>query len=138
VHPDSRGPLLPRVRPHRRLVCAAFGLVPAGVAAPAHAVEIHSLIDEQCRIHTGLLIQIDDTSVRFVALDGGHGEVKRDEVTALVIHKALENPFSRLALVGPPRALLRQVWLTRDARPAAQGLGGAMFGWRVRQKSARR
>jgi len=92
--------------------------------SPARALELHSFVDDRCRVSTGVLVRVDDASVHFITLDGEHAALPVEAVALVVIHKVLENPLSRIALGEQLRALARHIRTGSDA-------AGGFTGWPV-------
>lgn len=105
----------------RHFVVALFWLGFLIPSRSVYAVEIQTFFDTQCVPRSGVLLRVDETHVRFVALDGGVGELPREAITAVVTHRTLENPLSRITLLGSTRLLLRDVWLGNDETPTFVG-----------------
>jgi len=109
----------------------AFGLLTglltlflAFFASVAHAIEVHSFIDEQCHATTGVLVRVDDVSVHLIRLDGTFTSLPVERVHLLAIHKVLENPLARIAADDSLRALAREV-------RTGEGAQAAFVGWPV-------
>src|SRR5512140_1721022 len=68
------------------------------VASAAHAIELHSFIDEQCHATTGVLVRVDESSVQLIRLDGTFARIPVEGVHVLAIHKVLENPLARIVV----------------------------------------
>jgi len=78
-------------------------------ASAAHAIELHSFIDDQCHATTGVLVRVDESSVQLIRLDGTLARIPVESVHILAIHKVLENPLARIVVDDSLRALARQV-----------------------------
>jgi hypothetical protein len=64
----------------------------------ARAVEIYSVLTHNCELVTGLIIDINDTEVGILDMDGKFRSVVRNEVEFLVVHNTLQNPYSKILL----------------------------------------
>ena len=69
-------------------------------SATAQAVELQRVFTKDCDGVAGVAIGVDDTSVRFLDLDGRQTTLSIDQITFLATYNVSENPFSRL-VVGP-------------------------------------
>ncbi len=87
----------------------------------AHAVEIHSLIDSRCQKISGVVVAVDDEQVRLIGLDGTSQIRRRDDITSVVLHKAVDNPIPAVALDGALRSVLYDVYLSSSDPPAFTG-----------------
>lgn len=115
-------------RPARRTFTSlpsllAFGLLTI-VASVAHAIELHSFIDDECHATTGVLVRVDESSVQLIRLDGTFAILPVESVRLLAIHKVLENPLARIVVDDSLRALARQV-------RTGEGAQATFVGWPV-------
>lgn len=80
----------------------------------AHALELHSVIDDRCQVSSGVLVHVDDTRVQLITMAGGHASIPIDSVRVLAIHKVLENPLPQITMDEPLRLLAREVRTGHD------------------------
>ncbi len=90
-------------------------------AGKAHAVDLHSLFDTECRRQTGILLHVDDTQVALIGLDGRLARVPRAQVRAVVLHKLLESPLGEIDVDPALASYLRRVWVGADRAPTFTG-----------------
>jgi len=105
------------------LSALALGLFTLG-ASIAHAIEVHSFIDDQCHATTGVLVRVDEFNVQVIRLDGSVASLPVESVRLLAIHKVLENPLARIAVDDSLRALAREV-------RTGDGTQSSFVGWPV-------
>jgi hypothetical protein len=97
----------------------------SGLARPAFALELYTLLDRGCRANTGLIVDADDESVLLMDTGGRLAVVPRDAVQRILVFNTLDNPISELELGGGLGALAREVQL--------EGAGVSPFiGWPIR------
>ncbi len=75
----------------------------------AQALELHSFVDEQCHVSTGVLVRVGDTRVQFITMGGDLASLPIDSVRMVAIHKVMENPLPRLVMSEPLRSLAREI-----------------------------
>jgi hypothetical protein len=103
THPPAAGAFA-------RISSVALLLVGTWLACgSAHALELHSFVDAECHVHTGVLVRVDDTQAQLITMQGSHASVPIDSVRVLAIHKVLENPLPQMTIDDPLRALAREV-----------------------------
>ncbi len=107
----------------------AVAAIAFAVASPriGRAGELHSLFDDGCRRHTGVLVHVDEQRVVLVNLEGKTVEQARGTINAIVLHRTLENPLRTIELTGDLRSHLRDVWVAEDARAGFTGWTSAFF-----------
>src|SRR5262245_31331407 len=96
-------------------------LVTVGASPAARALEVHSFFDASCRLHSGILLDVDAGILRFLTVDGVREDLPRDQVITLVIHKTLENPLKQITVDDSLRGLARRVWIGNDEAPTFTG-----------------
>jgi hypothetical protein len=94
------------------------------LASPARALELHSFIDDECHVTTGLLVRVDEESVRFIGLDGRAGSLALAKIRLLAIHKVLENPLAQVTMDAGLAGLTREI-------RTGEGEGTTFVGWPV-------
>jgi hypothetical protein len=80
----------------------------------ARALELHSVVDDQCQVKSGILVRVDEQQVQLITMDGKHASIPVDAVRVLVIHKVLENPLPQIVVDDNLRALAREVRTGHD------------------------
>jgi hypothetical protein len=64
----------------------------------AHAVEVHTLIGARCQAVSGIVVSVTEDSVLLIDL-GGHARVwSRDDISSVVLHRAVDNPLANIEL----------------------------------------
>jgi hypothetical protein len=75
------------------------------------ALEIYTLILDECKQHTGLIINTNEKELSLLNLDGTLISLKRQEVNLVLVYNIHNNPLHSLSLDPPLLQLLKEVKL---------------------------
>ncbi len=109
------------------LSIAAMVALAATLSAPASALEVHTFFNGQCGMGSGVVLHVDETLIGILSLDGRYGEIPRDAVNQIVVHKTLQTPLPRITVDDKVRALARGVWLSDSDAPTVVGWAVGFF-----------
>jgi len=90
-------------------------------ASSVQALNIYSLVDEQCNINSGLIINVDQLTVKMMNLEGQYVEVNRDTLNAILVYTTLQNPISKIEFNQGNTSLLKRIYLENTDAPAFTG-----------------
>lgn len=77
----------------------------------ARAVEVHTLIDARCQAVSGIVVSVTEESVLLIDLGGHARSWPRDDISSVVLHRAVDNPVASIELDPTLRSHLYNVYL---------------------------
>jgi hypothetical protein len=96
-------------RPAHVLVLALLFWPRAG-----HASDVYTFFDGECRRTSGILVEVDETTVAMVDLEGHFVRRERSLIHSAVLHQPLENPLAVIHIDEALGEFLREVWVEED------------------------
>lgn len=90
-------------------------------SSSARAVEIHTLVAENCRAESGVVVYVDDRLVTLINLDGRSTTWRRDEIASVVLHNSVDNPLASITLDERLSEHMYNVYLVGEDEAAFTG-----------------
>lgn len=95
------------------------------LAPPVSGIELYSIIHKGCETRTGLIIQVDETNVYQIDIDGRLSVTPRDGIEQVLVYNPIGNPFSHLDLDSGLLQFIREVRVSSED-------GTVFSGWPIR------
>ncbi len=103
----------------KTIAAFAFALFITGVQASA--LDIYSLIDSSCKVHSGLIVGADDQLIKIINLKGEFDEIERSKINTIVIFNSLENSIPELKIDKKLAELTKDFYVHEESKPLFTG-----------------
>lgn len=87
----------------------------------SRAADLYSMVTNDCQIHSGLILGVNETSVQLLYQDGELKEVTKSKVKAILIYKASQKPVRNLKTNEKLNSLMKDVYLADQAKSVITG-----------------
>ncbi len=87
----------------------------------AQATEIYAVVLNNCKTHTGLIIEADRDGIDLMDLQGRPQRLDRTEIKSLTIFNTIENPIGQIQLDGKNLDRLREISIDSQDQPYITG-----------------
>jgi len=77
-----------------------------------HAADLYTLINEDCRSQSGLILGLEDDSVHLLTQEGEFITLNKNKIKAILIYKSLQNPIHNIKPTEELQSLLKDIYLS--------------------------
>lgn len=85
-------------------------------SAPAHSLDITSIVSRQCEMYSGIVIFVSTDSVKLIGFDGRVKSVSTDDIDSIFTYGYKLNPFTQFDLRNGSYRYLKEIYFDADAK----------------------
>ena len=87
----------------------------------ALSLDVHSIVDKQCQFHTGIIIQVTESNVGLLNIQGKYFQLPRKSIRSLLVYNVLQNPISTITLSTELKDQLLDISIKGSSRVLLRG-----------------